>query len=236
MRPRFASGLGLDNPAMRLKMVERLRKDGIANELVLEAMTRVPRHSFVDTALAAQAYEDTSLPIGHGQTISKPSVVARMLEWLMLGATARSLGHLGRVLEIGTGCGYQAAVLAHLAGHLVSIERIEALHRVALDHLARFTDGEVALVHGDGMLGFPAGAPFDTIVAAAGGDDLPEAWLAQLALGGRLVAPSRGSDGRQTLIIVDRIAHGYRHSLGEQVQFVPLKSGTVLAHQERSST
>jgi protein-L-isoaspartate(D-aspartate) O-methyltransferase len=221
---------------MRLKMVERLRKDGIANEQVLEVMGRVSRHHFVDTALAAQAYEDTSLPIGHGQTISKPSVVARMLEWLMLGAAARSLGHLGRVLEIGTGCGYQAALLAEMAQQLVSIERIEGLHRVAVAHLRAATGGSILLAHGDGRLGWPSMAPFDTIIAAAGGDDLPEAWLTQLGLGGRLVAPTRSRDGRQMLMIVDRSEDGYRQSMGEQVQFVPLKSGTEWAQQERRST
>jgi protein-L-isoaspartate(D-aspartate) O-methyltransferase len=159
-----------------------------------------------------------------------------MLEWLMLGAKARALGHLGSVLEIGTGCGYQAALLAEMARQLVSIERIEGLHRVAVEHLRAATGGSILLVHGDGRLGWPSMAPFDTIIAAAGGDDLPEAWLTQLGLGGRLVAPMRSHDGRQMLMIVDRTEDGYRQSLGEQVQFVPLKSGTEWAQQERRST
>lgn len=220
-------GLGLDSAPVRLALVQRLRADGVRCEPVLQAMARVPRHEFVDSALVAQAYEDTSLPIGLQQTISKPSVVARMIEWLYLGEGARSRGHLGRVLEIGTGCGYQAAVLAHLATHVVSVERLEPLHRLAAHHLARLNVPRCRLVHADGMRGHAPHAPYDTIIAAAGGDELPSAWLDQLAVGGRLVAPARHPDGRgQILVIVDRTAEGLRRQLGEAVQFVPLKSGT----------
>ena len=226
-------GLGLDTALVRARMVQRLRREGQRCEPVLAAMQRVPRHLFVDTALAAQAYEDTSLPIGHGQTISKPSVVARMVELLYGGAQATALGHLGRTLEVGTGCGYQTALLAQLASWLVSIERLLPLHEKALLHLA---DAQMAagrldhlhLLHGDGMLGHACGAPFDTIIAAAGGRETPQAWLDQLAVGGRLVAPVHGVGGRgQVLVVVDRHASGWARSEHEGVHFVPLKSGIV---------
>ncbi|MBQ0961413.1 protein-L-isoaspartate(D-aspartate) O-methyltransferase [Ideonella sp. 4Y11] len=220
------TGLGLDGTAVRSRMVDRLRADGVVCEPVLQAMAAVPRHRFVDSALANQAYEDTSLPIGLGQTISKPSVVARMLEWCFLGETARARGHLGQVLEIGTGCGYQAAVLAALSRHVVSIERLGPLHQLARSHLSTLGVHPVRLIHGDGMRGHAPGGPYDTIVAAAGGEDLPPAWLEQLALGGRLVAPALAADGRsQVLVIVDRRADGWQRTVGETVQFVPLKSG-----------
>jgi protein-L-isoaspartate(D-aspartate) O-methyltransferase len=220
------TGLGLDRAAIRLRMIERLRADGVRCEPVLQAMASVHRHVFVDSALVNQAYEDTSLPIGLGQTISKPSVVARMIEWLYLGEGARERGHLGRVLEIGTGCGYQAAVLAPLARQVVSIERLKPLHDLAVRHLRALHCPHTVLIHGDGMLGHGPRAPYDSIIAAAGGDDLPKAWLEQLAVGGRLVAPALAADGRsQVLMVVDRTAEGWRKTLGETVQFVPLKSG-----------
>jgi protein-L-isoaspartate(D-aspartate) O-methyltransferase len=220
-------GLGLDSAPVRQRMVQRLRADGIRCEPLLQAMGQVLRHEFVDSALAAQAYEDTSLPIGLSQTISKPSVVARMIEWLYLGENARTRGHLGRVLEIGTGCGYQAAVLAQLSTQVISVERLKALHELAARHLYRLQVPRCRLVYGDGMRGHPPNAPYDTIIAAAGGDELPNAWLDQLAVGGRLVAPARSADGRgQVLVIVDRTPDGLHRRLGEAVQFVPLKSGT----------
>ena len=221
-------GLGLDSLLVRQRMVQRLRAEGIHCEPVFAAMAAVPRHLFVDTALAIQAYEDTSLPIGHGQTISKPSVVARMIELLYGGAHARSQGHLGRLLEVGTGCGYQTAVLARLARWVVSIERLRPLFDKASGHLAPWQLDHVRLVHGDGMLGHGPHAPYDSIIAAAGGEALPEAWLAQLAVGGRLVAPMHRSSGRgQVLVVVDRHAQGCQRTEHEAVHFVPLKSGIV---------
>lgn len=228
------SGLGLDSSGVRQRMVERLRAEVPAAEPVWAAFAQVPRHLFVDTALAPQAYEDTSLPIGHGQTISKPSVVARMLALLFDGEGARRLGHLGRVLEIGTGCGYQAAVLSRLSKAVVSIERLAALHERALANLsqpglAAPDSAAMHLIHGDGMLGAPLHGPFQSIIAAAGGDALPAAWLQQLAPGGRLVAPMRhaGSD-HQVLTVVDKRADGSVHQRSlDGVMFVPLKSGTV---------
>nr|WP_310734310.1 protein-L-isoaspartate O-methyltransferase [Ideonella livida] len=223
------TGLGLDTAAVRQRMIVRLRADGISCAPVLQAMSHVPRHVFVDSALAAQAYEDTSLPIGLGQTISKPSVVARMLEWLMLGDTARAQGHLGRVLEVGTGCGYQTAVLCALATSVVSVERLLALHELACRHLSHFQlPVPCTLVAGDGMLGHAEAGPFDSIIAAAGGEDIPLAWMEQLAVGGRIVAPARAPNGLgQVLIVVDRLKDGWRRTVGEAVQFVPLKSGVA---------
>ena len=222
------SGLGLDSADVRLRMTRRLRGAGVSSELVLNAMASVPRHLFVDPALVTQAYEDTSLPIGHGQTISKPSVVARMIELLLGGATARQSGGLGRVLEIGTGCGYQAAVLSLLSKQVVSIERLQPLHDKARERLASLRSSNLRLVYGDGMRGHAPNAPYDSIIAAAGGDAVPPAWLDQLAVGGRLVSPVRqaGSD-KQVLMVIDRTEQGCVQSVFEAVHFVPLKSGLV---------
>ncbi|MBI5255289.1 MAG: protein-L-isoaspartate(D-aspartate) O-methyltransferase [Burkholderiales bacterium] len=222
------SGLGLDSALVRQRMVDRLRAEGIRCEPVFSAMLQVPRHAFVDTALAGQAYEDTSLPIGHGQTISKPSVVARMIELLFEGARARTHGHLGKVLEIGTGCGYQTALLARLGQRVLSIERLRPLFDKATANLAPWRLDAVRLVHGDGMLGHPPNAPFDSIIAAAGGEVLPQAWLDQLSVGGRLVAPMQGGRGTgQVLVVVERSATGWQHTQHEAVHFVPLKSGVL---------
>jgi protein-L-isoaspartate(D-aspartate) O-methyltransferase len=219
------SGLGLDSAEVRGHMVARLRSAGLRNEAVLAALAAVPRHLFVDGALVNQAYEDTSLPIGHGQTISKPSVVARMIDLLSEGQAARAAGTLGRVLEIGTGCGYQAALLARLARQVWSIERIRPLHDKARLHLTQMRETRVRLVYGDGMVGHVASAPYDCIVAAAGGNALPQAWLDQLAPGGRLVAPVSVEGRQQMLVVVDRTDNGLRRSVHETVHFVPLKAG-----------
>jgi protein-L-isoaspartate(D-aspartate) O-methyltransferase len=221
------TGLGLDSVGVRRRMVERLRGEGLRSEVVLEAIAAIPRHQFVDAALVTQAYEDTSLPIGHGQTISKPSVVARMLELLMGGANARAAGQFGRVLEIGTGCGYQAALLSRLARQVLSVERLKPLHDKARELMAPLRLHNVRLVYGDGMLGHAPNAPYDAIIAAAGGDELPSAWLDQLAVGGRLIAPVRDGTNRQVLVVVDRTEQGCQRSFHEAVQFVPLKSGLV---------
>jgi len=220
------TGLGMDNGPVRARMVARLRAEGIRTESLLDAFAAVPRHRFVDTALAIQAYEDTSLPIGLGQTISKPSVVARQLQWLFDGANASAQGHLGRMLEIGSGCGYQTALLARLGPRVISIERLQPLHALARRNLDALGVPGVRLVHGDGRIGHPPNAPYDSIVAAAGGEAIPDAWLAQLAVGGRLVAPTAmpGLVG-QALVIVDRTADGFMRQIGESVSFVPLKSG-----------
>jgi len=219
-------GIGLDSGAVRQRMVDKLMGLGVRDAAVLQAMASVERHRFVDSALANQAYEDTSLPIGLGQTISKPSVVARMIELLRNGSKAK----LGRVLEIGTGCGYQAAVLSQLASEVYSIERLRGLHDKARANLRNLFLPNVHLLFGDGMLGFPQGAPYAGIIAAAGGEAIPAAWTEQLAMGGRLVAPVAGSDGgqstgQQVLMVVDKTPQGLRRTVLEAVHFVPLKSG-----------
>lgn len=225
-RAAVPSGLGLDSAGVRQRMADRLRAAGIVNPGVLAAMAAVPRHLFVDGALATQAYEDTSLPIGHGQTISKPSVVARMIELLFGGANARRAANLGKVLEIGTGCGYQAALLAKLSRQVITVERLKALHDKARELLAPSRAHNLRLVYGDGMLGHAPNAPYDSIVAAAGGAELPAPWLDQLAIGGRLVSPVQEPGGkRQVLVVVDRTETGYDRTTCEVVQFVPLKSG-----------
>ncbi len=202
-------------------MVRKLAAQGVGNAHVLAAMGRVERHRFVDTALANQAYEDTSLPIGLGQTISKPNVVARMLELLLQGRSAP----LGRVLEVGSGCGYQAAVLSHLCAEVYSIERLKGLHEKARELLRPFRIPNIHLLLGDGMLGYAAGAPYAGIVAAAGGEFIPTAWTDQLAVGGRLVAPAHLGSRGQSLVVIDRTPTGLVQSVLEPVQFVPLKSG-----------
>ncbi len=222
------TGLGLDSEAVRQRMVARLRGQGIVHEAVLGALGSVPRHRFVDSALANQAYEDTSLPIGHGQTISKPVVVAKMLQLLCERPGVPLERPLGRVLEIGTGCGYQAALLARLGQRVVSIERVQALHRKARELLDAARVLDVRLVFGDGRVGHAPQAPYDTVIAAAGGDELPEAWFEQLAVGGRLVAPMHSpAHGGQVLVVVDRTPEGLRRSLHGGVHFVPLESGTA---------
>lgn len=225
-RQQAPTGVGLDSAGVRRRMAERLQRDGVRSAAVIGAFEQVPRHHFVDSALVTQAYEDTALPIGHGQTISKPSVVARMLDLLHDGERARQLGSLGKVLEIGTGCGYQAALLACLGRSVVSIERVQPLYEKARERLAPLRRHHLLLVLGDGRLGHAPHAPYDAVIAAAGGDDLPQAWLDQLAVGGRLVAPMRapGSTG-QVLVVVDRSPTGWTRTLHEGVQFVPLKSG-----------
>ena len=217
-----ATGLGLDSQAVRARMVQKLAAQGVQDSRVLAAMEQIERHRFVDSALVNQAYEDTSLPIGLGQTISKPNVVARMLELLVKDCN----GKLGRVLEIGTGCGYQAALLAQLATEVYSIERLRGLHDRARDNLRPLRVANLHLLFGDGMLGYAKGAPYAAIIAAAGGGALPQAWIDQLAVGGRLVAPVQGANGAQALVVVDKTARGLTRTLLEAVHFVPLKSGT----------
>ncbi len=231
--PNLPQGLGMDSSAVRRRMVEKLTAQGLSDPLVQQAMGAVERHRFVDSGLVNQAYEDTSLPIGLGQTISKPSVVARMIEVLRKGVD----GRMGRVLEIGTGCGYQAAVLSQLATEVYSIERLRGLHDKARENLRPLRLATVHLLFGDGMLGFPAGAPYAAIIAAAGGEAIPQAWIDQLAVGGRLIAPVLGKAGAagakggaangQSLVVVDKTLHGVRQTVLEAVHFVPLKSGVA---------
>jgi protein-L-isoaspartate(D-aspartate) O-methyltransferase len=208
-------------------MVRKLAAQGISDPQVLQAMGQVERHRFVDSALVNQAYEDTSLPIGLGQTISKPNVVARMIELLLAAPGAARLGLMGRVLEVGTGCGYQAAVLACVAREVYSIERLRGLHDKARENLRPLRLPNVHLLFGDGMAGYPKGAPYAGIIAAAGGEAVPQAWVDQLAEGGRLVAPTVMATGTQALVVIDRTPAGLVRSVLEAVHFVPLKSGTA---------
>ena len=219
----------MESSAVRARMVQKLAAGGITDAHVLAAMQAVERHRFVDSALINQAYEDTSLPIGLGQTISKPGVVSRMLELLRNGNS----GKLGRVLEIGTGCGYQAAVLSCIATEVYSIERLRGLHDRARENLRHLRLANLHLLFGDGMVGYAKGAPYAAIIAAAGGEAVPQAWVDQLAVGGRLVAPvvtvgKPGSAGStQALLVLDKTAQGVRQSILEAVHFVPLKSGVA---------
>jgi protein-L-isoaspartate(D-aspartate) O-methyltransferase len=205
-------------------MVQKLRAQGIADAQVLAAMGSIERHRFVDSALVNQAYEDTSLPIGFGQTISKPNVVARMIE-LLLGGKKNASGKLGRVLEIGTGCGYQAAVLGMLASEVYSIERLRGLHDKARDNLRPLRLANVHLLFGDGTAGYGKGAPYAGIIAAAGGQAVPQAWIEQLAVGGRIVAPALMPTGQQALVVMEKTPREMKQAVLEAVHFVPLKSG-----------
>jgi protein-L-isoaspartate(D-aspartate) O-methyltransferase len=223
-RDRAPGGVGLDSEAVRARMVEKLAAQGIADARVLAALAAVERHRFVDSALVNQAYEDTSLPIGLGQTISKPNVVARMIE-LLLGGRGDGAGKLGRVLEIGTGCGYQAAVLGLLATEVYSIERLRGLHDKARENLRPFRIANVHLLFGDGMAGYAKGAPYAGIIAAAGGNAVPQAWVDQLAVGGRIVAPTVMSNGQQALVVLEKTPREMKQTVLEAVHFVPLKSG-----------
>jgi protein-L-isoaspartate(D-aspartate) O-methyltransferase len=225
-----ASGIGLESRAVRQRMVNKLAALGISDAAVLHAMGTVERHRFVDTALVGQAYEDTSLPIGLGQTISKPNVVARMLELLRQGAAlsaSQGSPKTGRVLEIGTGCGYQAALLAQLCSDVYSIERLRGLHDKARENLRPYKIAHLHLLLGDGMLGFEKGAPYAGIIAAAGGEAIPPAWVQQLAVGGRIVAPMVTSSGAQALVVLDKTPQGVTQTVLEAVHFVPLKSGVM---------
>jgi protein-L-isoaspartate(D-aspartate) O-methyltransferase len=222
--PHGASGVGMTSQRTRARMVERLRGEGIRDEQVLAAMGTAPRHLFVDEALASRAYEDTALPIGFGQTISQPYVVARMIEALRQGRK------LGKVLEIGTGCGYQAAVLAGLADEVDSVERIHALLERARANLRGLRLSNLRLTHGDGNLGLEKAAPFDSIIVAAAAPELPQALLRQLAPGGRMVLPLKSPDaprGAQRLALYERGARGITETVLEAVRFVPLETGKL---------
>ena len=210
----------LVSDAIRRQMVARIALQGVRDALVLAALEQVPRHCFIEPALSAQAYIDASLPIGHQQTISQPYIVARMIEVLRNGAP------LGRVLEIGTGCGYQAAVLARVAQEVISIERIRPLHELARANLRPLHIANLRLQYGDGMLGLPQLAPFDGIILAAAGLEVPQALLEQLAIGGRLVAPVGAQD--QHLHLITRFGKAqWRRETLESCRFVPLRPGTA---------
>jgi len=212
-----ARGIGMTSQRTRDRMIVRLREKGIADEFVLGAMSIVPRHLFVDPALASRAYEDTALPIGFEQTISQPYVVARMLE------VARAERELGKVLEVGTGCGYQAAVLAKLAKEVYSIERIAPLLEKARANLRSQRISNLRLSYGDGYKGLPEVAPFDAIIVAAAAPQVPQSLKAQLAVGGRMVLPL-GTETQQ-LLVIERTQFAFHESRLDAVRFVPMRMG-----------
>lgn len=212
-------GIGMTSPRTRARMLERLRSQGIKDEIVLEAMGDIPRHIFVDEALASRAYDDASLPIGFGQTISNPYTVARMSELLRAG------GRLGKVLEIGTGCGFQTSVLARLAQEVFSVERIAPLLAKARDNLRELRVLNVRARHADGTMGLPDLAPFDGIIMTAAATRVPPELLEQLAVGGRLVMPVGTAE--QRLCLVEYDGKEYRQTMLEAVRFVPLLPGVT---------
>ena len=219
MKSARAPGIGMTSQRTRDRMVQRLRERGIADERVLAAMAAVPRHVFVEEALASRAYEDSALPIGFGQTISQPYVVAKVIEILLQEKNPR------KVLEVGTGCGYQAAVLAHVFEEVYSVERIKALLERARANLIGLRLANLRLAYADGGDGLPAAAPFDAIVAAAAARQIPEALRAQLAPGGRMILPLHAEPGTQRLVLVERTARGFRESELDTVHFVPFEAG-----------
>jgi protein-L-isoaspartate(D-aspartate) O-methyltransferase len=209
--------------AVRTAMVGRIAKQGVQDSKVLAAMEAVPRHLFLEPALASQAYIDSALPIGYHQTISQPYIVARMIEVLRAN---RNGGVLNRVLEIGTGCGYQAAVLSLVAAEVYSVERIKPLHELAKTNLRPMRIPNVRLHYGDGMLGFPQVAPFDGIILAAAGLEVPQALLAQMSIGGRLVAPVGAT--QQVLQLIERAGQNeWITTTLEACHFVPLRAGVA---------
>lgn len=202
----------------RVRLVERLKQEGLRDARVLEAILSTPRHLFVDEALASRAYEDTALPIGFGQTISQPYIVARMTELVLEGGAPRS------VLEVGTGCGYQTAILAQLVPQVFTVDRIHALSQQARRRFRSLGLGNIRSRHGDGYKGWPGQAPFDAILVTAAPERIPQALIDQLADGGRLILPV-GVQGRQHLSTVLRRGRSVEHTIHEPVSFVPMQGG-----------
>lgn len=219
MTPLQLQGIGMTSQRTRDRLVNRLKEQGIRNEDVLTVMANTPRHIFVDEALSHRAYEDTALPIGFGQTISQPYIVAKMTELLL------EAGPLGKVLEIGTGCGYQTTVLAQLVGSIYSVERIEPLQAKAKERAALLRLNNVRFKHADGNWGWPDEGPFDAILSAAAPERIPQELINQLAVGGRLIIPVGPEDGAQHLYMVTRDEEGVSRKRMEPVRFVPMLSG-----------
>jgi protein-L-isoaspartate(D-aspartate) O-methyltransferase len=222
MNGRDRSGIGMTSARTRERLIERLKAEGITNTAVLERVRAVPRHLFVDEALASRAYEDTALPIGFGQTISQPYIVAAMTAALIEGVRDK----LARVLEIGTGCGYQTAVLAPFVRHIYSVERIQPLQQRARGMLAELKITNVSLRHADGWHGWRSQAPFQGILVAAAPEDVPPELYEQLDEGGRLIIPI-GARGRQTLLRVTRVGTQFEREELLPVSFVPFVAGTA---------
>ena len=215
---RDRSGIGMTSARTRERLIERLKEEGVRSEAVLNRIREVPRHLFVDEALSSRAYEDTALPIGHGQTISQPYVVARMTEAVIAD------GRPSRVLEIGTGCGYQTAILAGLAGTVYTVERVAPLLKKARERLSRLGIRNVRFRHGDGWEGWKAHSPYDAVIVTAAPPETPRALLEQLADGGRLVIPV-GPRSHQELLAITRRGEQFEEKLIGHVIFVPLLPG-----------
>lgn len=221
--PRTSSktGIGMTSSRTRERMLSRLREQGIQDEVVIAAMADIPRHIFVDEALSIRAYEDVSLPIGYGQTISQPYIVAKMTQILRNGKP------LNKVLEIGTGCGYQTAVLSRVSAEVYSLERIRPLVMKAKNHLRSLKCTNVKLDHADGSLGLKSYGPFDAIIVTAAASHIPQELVEQLAVGGRMVIPVGTTE--QVLHLIERTAQGVQQTALEPVKFVPLLGGTSLS-------
>jgi len=215
-------GIGMTSERTKLRMIEQLRRDGIDDERVLAAMTEIPRHAFVEEGIASRAYDDTPLPIGHGQTISSPTIVALMTQLLLEKGSSRPIE---KVLEVGTGCGYQTAVLARLVKEVYTLERLAPLMDKARRHLRDLRFYNVRFKHVDGHGGYPEGAPYDGILITACATHVPQALKEQLAVGGRMVIPVGIED--QWLYVVDRGEDGFTEQRREAVRFVPLVPGVA---------
>lgn len=212
-------GIGMTSQRTRERLIQRLCDEGLSNPQVLDAILRTPRHMFVDEALAHRAYEDTALPIGSNQTISQPYIVGRMTELLLAD------GPLDKVLEIGTGSGYQTAILAQLVERVFSVERIQSLQERAKERMTALNLRNVVYRWGDGWEGWNALAPYDGIMVTAGAKEVPQTLLEQLAVGGRLVIPV--GETEQQLLLIIREESGYKYRTLEGVRFVPLLTGTI---------
>lgn len=213
-------GIGMTSQRTRDRLVARLKEQGIANPAVLAVMRSTPRHLFVDEALASRAYEDTALPIGHGQTISQPFIVARMTEILLEGLPKK------KVLEVGTGSGYQTAVLSQLFERVFSVERISPLQNQARERFYKLKFNNIRLKHSDGSWGWEENAPYDGIIVTCAPEHIPENLLRQLGPGGRLVIPV-GSSAGQSLRVIDRNGNTFEETELDAVSFVPLLSGQI---------
>ncbi len=221
MNKNHLSGIGMTSQRTRSRLVTRLREKGIKEESVLAAIESTPRHIFIDEAMAHRAYEDTALPIGMGQTISQPYIVARMTEILV------DSGIMGNVLEIGTGCGYQTTILSQVSFQVFTIERIEALQKRAVERFKALELNNVTYKHGDGFQGWQEHAPFDALIVTAAPDNVPPKLVEQLAIGGRMVIPVTQPTGDQELLLLEKTEEGMTQIGMESVKFVPLLSGTL---------
>lgn len=218
----LVQGIGMTSQRTRDRLVQRLREKGIQDERVLEVIATIPRHLFVDEALSSRSYEDTSLPIGHGQTISQPFIVARMTEALL------SRGVPEKVLEVGTGSGYQAAVLSQLVPQVYSVERIVALQTQARERYHQLRLNNISLNHSDGSWGWPHYGPFPAIIVTAAPEEIPESLLEQLTIGGIMIIPVGSQSGAQTLLQITREADGFVEEELEGVRFVPMLNGALV--------